>query len=98
MTSFYEKPDSLLKNEKLWLNQKDFQRLYGKDAAKKYLTSILTQIVNQTLFFKHEHLQAVLDDEGDDKEELVEAVSAAEQDLARTPLKGVHLFHYCYCD
>ena len=33
----------------------------------------------------------MLDDEGDDEEELVEAVRASEEDLARPPLEGVHL-------
>ena len=63
----------MIESERLSKTLKEDWGLYGKDAAKKYLTSILTQIVNQTLFFKHKHLQAMLDNEGDDKEELVEA-------------------------
>ena len=33
----------------------------------------------------------MFDNEGDDEEELVEAVRASEEDLARPPLEGVHL-------
>ena len=39
----------------------------------------------------NQYLQVVLDDEGNDEEELVQVVSAPEQDLAGTPFKWVHL-------
>ena len=39
----------------------------------------------------NQYLQVVLDDEGNDEQELVQVVSAPEQDLAGTPFKWVHL-------
>ena len=39
----------------------------------------------------NQYLQVVLDDEGNDEQELVEVIRAPEQDLAGTPFKRVHL-------
>ena len=39
----------------------------------------------------NQYLQVVLDDEGNDEQELVEVIRAPEQDLAGTPFKWVHL-------
>ena len=48
-------------------------------------------IFDKTPLVDNQYLQVVLDDEGNDEQELVEVIRAPEQDLAGTPFKWVHL-------